>query len=117
MLRTQIETLPVWDLATIAQGRRGNPGLHALLHQRLTAPLMVLLFALLAVPLGLRVEQTRSLAAPALQGVALLFVFLLAREYATALPTESATVAGLAPWLTVLLFGSWSAYLLYRTPT
>lgn len=116
MLRAQLETLPVWTLAKYAGGRRDSPGLQSLVHQRLSAPLLVLLFALLAVPLGLRVEQTRSLAGPALQGVALLFVFLLAREYTTTL-TANPLLAAAAPWTVLLLFGTWGAVSLYRTPT
>ena len=46
-------------------GDRGSARLQSLLHQRLTSPLLTVLFALIAVPLGLRVERTGNLAIPA----------------------------------------------------
>jgi len=116
MLRAQLETLPVWDLAN-ASAVNESPALLGVLHHRLTAPLSVLLFALLAVPLGLSVERTRSMATPALRGVGLLFLFLLAREYSTTLAEDSAQLAALTPWMIVLLFGAVGAVSLYRTPT
>ena len=65
----------------------------ALLHERVSEPLTSLLFALLAIPLGLRAERTRSLALPALQGVALVFAFIMVREYGGTLATEGVTSA------------------------
>ncbi|MBW2243178.1 MAG: LptF/LptG family permease [Deltaproteobacteria bacterium] len=109
--------LVVLPLATLAGyvgdvlDEGGNPGrARALLHSRLTIPFLVILFALLAVPLGLSVEQTRSLAMPALQGVGLLFVFLILREYSASFGARGELSAALAPWLTLLIFfalGGW----------
>ena len=78
---------------------------------------MVLVFALLAVPLGLRVERTRSLALPALQGVTLLFLFLLAREYGASFGAAGAVSAVVAPWSTLLVFAGLGATLLARADT
>lgn len=114
LLRARVGTVPVWTLLEYARAT-GIPRVQSVLHQRLTAPLLVLLFALLAVPLGLRVERTRSLALPALQGVSLLFVFLLMREYAASFGANGGTLSAiLAPWLVVTLFAGVGATLLAR---
>lgn len=116
LLRARVGTVPVWKLFEYARAT-GVPRVRSVLHQRLTAPLLVLLFALLAVPLGLRVERTRSLALPALQGVTLLFFFLLAREYAASFGAGGPISAVLAPWSTLLVFTGLGATLLARTDT
>jgi LPS export ABC transporter permease LptG len=116
LLRARVGTVPVWTLLEYVHAT-GVPRVIAVLHQRLTAPLLVLVFALLAVPLGLRVERTRSLALPALQGVTLLFVFLLAREYAASFGAADPVSAVLAPWITLLVFAGLGATLLARADT
>jgi lipopolysaccharide export system permease protein len=81
-----------------------------LFHARLTDPLTVFLLALLAIPFALRVEQTKSLAIPALQGVAVLLVFWSLRSGTTLAATSGETAAALAPWLVLGLFlagGTW----------
>jgi lipopolysaccharide export LptBFGC system permease protein LptF len=85
------------------------------MHERLTRPLLVVLFALLALPLALRVEQTRSLALPALQGVILLFLFLLLREYGPNLAPGGGAVA-VAPWAVIALFMGYGTWRLLRVP-
>jgi len=95
----------------------GNPGpARSALHSRLTVPFLVILFALLAVPLALSVEQSRSLARPALQGVAVLFVFLLAREYGQGLVVHTNRAAAVVPWAIIALFFLWGTYRLRRVP-
>jgi LPS export ABC transporter permease LptG len=117
LLQAEIAALPVWTLARYVQASPQDARARALLHQRLTGPLLVLLFALLAVPLGLRVERTRSLAVPALQGVIMLFFFLLIREYAANFTAESPLAASLAPWAIVLLFAAVGGLQLSRVET
>lgn len=95
----------------------GNPGrARSVLHARLTGPLMAILFALLALPLALSVEQTRSLAMPALHGVALLFVFITAREYGANFSTGGALSAALVPWMVFGVFFAYGAWQLVRVP-
>jgi lipopolysaccharide export LptBFGC system permease protein LptF len=108
----ELAATPVWSLARYVRDQRSRGGAPdraaEVLHERLTAPLLVLLFALLAVPLGLRVEETRSLALPALEGVIVLFVFVSLRLYGGRLMPGG--LAWLAPWIVVtafLLYGSW----------
>lgn len=108
-------TLSDYVSAVLADG--GNPGrARALLHSRLTIPFLVLLFALLAIPLGLDVEQTRSLAMPALQGVGMLFVFLLVREYSASFGARGELSAALAPWATLVVFFALGGWRLSRVP-
>lgn len=85
------------------------------LHERLTRPLLVALFVLLATPLALKVEQTRSLALPVLQGVILLFLFLLLRENAANLAPRGSAVA-VMPWAAIGLFSGYGAWQLFRVP-
>jgi lipopolysaccharide export system permease protein len=117
LLQAEIAALPVWTLSRYVQASPQDARARSLLHQRLTGPLLVLLFALLAVPLALRVERTRSLALPALEGVVVLFAFLLAREYGASFAAASATAAGAAPWLIVLAFAALGALQLSRVET
>jgi lipopolysaccharide export LptBFGC system permease protein LptF len=114
LLQAEMAALPLREL--VRHARAGSdPRLAATLHQRLTAPLLVVLFVLLAVPLGLSAERTRTLARPALQGVLLLFLFLCAREYgASFLAHRGPAAAMLAPWLVLGLFALWGGWRLAR---
>ncbi len=88
----------------------------AQLHGRLAAPATVVLFALLGIPIGLRVEQTRSLTSPALQGVLVVASFYLVRTTATTLAASGLGPASLTPWLVLAAFGSTGAWLFARVP-
>lgn len=120
LLQAELAGLPVWTLAAyvrsvLASG--GDPGrAREALHERLTTPLLVIVFALLAIPLALTVEQTRSLALPALQGVILLFLLLSLREYGGALAPALAVPAVAVPWIVVGVFSGYGAWRLARTP-
>lgn len=115
--QAEMASLPVWVLARYLRDGAHDARATALLHQRLTGPLLVLLFTLLAVPLGLRAERTRTLALPALEGVALLFVFLLAREYAVSLGAKTVAAAALTPWAVVGTFFAVGAVQFARADT
>jgi lipopolysaccharide export system permease protein len=117
LLQAEISALPIWTLSRYVQASPLDARARSLLHQRLTGPLLVLLFALLAVPLALRVEQTRSLALPALEGVVVLFAFLLVREYGASFASASAAAASAAPWAILLAFAALGAFRLSRVET
>ena len=117
LLQAEIAALPIWTLSRYVQASPLDARARSLLHQRLTGPLLVLLFALLAVPLALRVEQTRSLALPALEGVVVLFAFLLFREYGASFASASAPAATVAPWAILLAFAGLGAFQLSRVET
>lgn len=120
LLQRELAALPLWELsdyvgAVLESG--GDPGrARAQLHARLTGPLLAVLFAVLALPLGLRVETTRNLALPALQGVGILFVFLLAREYGMSFSRHGALSAAIVPWTVLVVFLAWGGFQLARVP-
>lgn len=120
LLDADVQGLSIRDLQEYrAEREAGDPEARrasALLHARLTQPLSAFVFVLLAIPLGLRVERTRSLAVPALEGVALLFVFLTLREYANTLATQGVTPAAATPWALLAAFAAIGGVLLARMP-
>ena len=88
----------------------------ALLHERVAEPLASLVFVVLALPLALRVERTKSLAVPALQGVAVIFLFYMMREYGGTLATQGVTSAAGTSWAIVAIFLGAGAWQIWRTP-
>jgi lipopolysaccharide export system permease protein len=89
--------------------------LRARLQQRLAAPFTVFLFALLAIPAALQAERTRSLAAPAIQGMALLIAFSFLNQLAGMVSTRGLAVAWL-PWVVVGAFLAFGAFRAQRVP-
>jgi lipopolysaccharide export system permease protein len=120
LLRAKLASVPIGALArhVVSARRSGDaaPGAEALLAQRLSIPFMVILFALLAVPLALRVEQTQSIALPAVQAALILIVFLTAREYAPRFASLGSLAASLAPWFVLTAFFAFGAWRLARVP-
>ena len=76
----------------------------------------VLLFALLAIPLALSVERSRSIATAALLGITLLAVFYTVRTTANMFVGTGYPPAALSPWLILIAFGSYGAWQLFRVP-
>lgn len=101
--------------ATEARGSDAGPA-RAVLHSRLSAPLLALLFVLFSIPLALSVEHTRSMAVPTLQGVAVLTAFLVLREYAGGIAFRLGGPAALLPWAVVAAFAAWCVGRLVRMP-
>ncbi len=120
LLRAELATLPIGTLARHVIAARGSgdaaPGAEALLGQRLSIPFMVILFALLAVPLSLRAEQTQNIALPAVQAALILILFLTAREYVPRFATLGSLAASLAPWFVLTAFFAFGAWRLARVP-
>jgi lipopolysaccharide export system permease protein len=100
------------------RSREGEPvqRLVALLHQRLTDPLAVVLLALLGIPLGLRVEQARAFGRPAVVGIALLAGYFLLRNVGHTLAAEGVMPAATSSWGIVLAFAGIGAWQLARAP-
>jgi len=119
-----LEADPTWlssaDLRRYieAQERDGedSSGMRARLQQRLAAPFVVFLFALLAIPAALQAERTRSLAAPAIQGMAMLIVFSFMNELAGMISTRGLGSAWV-PWVVVVLFLAVGTFRAQRVPT
>jgi lipopolysaccharide export system permease protein len=114
LLEADAESLSLLGLseyidAVVREGR--NPVRYrALFHARLADPLSVLVFALLAAPLGLAVERTRSLAAAAVKGIALIAVFYTLQTSAVLFATGGVAAAVLGPWFVLgafSLYGTW----------
>ena len=89
----------------------------AIFQERLAAPLSVFLFALLAIPSALRAERTRSLATPALQGVAILVGFWFLDGIAGMVSSRGLAYGEWAPWGVVAFFLAAGLYRLRRIPT
>jgi lipopolysaccharide export system permease protein len=114
LLEAEPATLSLPNLWELISQRAGSGDdvtrFRAMLHARLSDPPIVFLLALLAVPLALGVERTKSLAVPALQGVVLLLVFWSLRSGGQVLAPTHALAAVAAPWALVLaaaVYGTW----------
>lgn len=107
----------LWELIA-DRTRNGDevPRFRAIFHDRLSSAPIVFLLALLAVPLGLRVEQTKSVAVPALYGVVLLLAFWSLRSTGQLVAPTSASAAVAIPWALVLGFAVYGAWRLARVP-
>jgi lipopolysaccharide export system permease protein len=120
LLEAEPATLPLpnlWELIT----QRSSSGddvtrFRAMFHNRLSDAPIVFLLALLAVPLGLRVEQTKSMAVPALHGVVLLLAFWSLRSSGQLVAPTHPTAAVAVPWALVLAFAAWGVWRFARIP-
>ena len=74
------------------------------LYSRFEEPLVVVLFALLAAPLGLQVARRRSFGIPALLGIAIVAAFFALRSVGTTLAGEGVISAATATGSLLLLF-------------
>jgi len=85
------------------------------LQRRFAAPVTVFLFALLAIPAALQAERTRSLAAPAIQGMGLLLGFSFLNQFA-GMVSERGLAAAWVSWVVVGGFLAFGAYRAQRVP-
>ena len=76
----------------------------------------VLLFALLAIPLALAVEQSHSLPASALYGIVILGIFYTARTMADMFAASGFATTIISPWMILTTFGGYGIWQLYRIP-
>ena len=120
MLEASAQTLSLPNLrdyiASRARDGRDIVRYRALLHSRLAEPLAVLVFALLAVPLGLAVEHTRSLATSALYGIVLISGFYVTRTTGEMFAASGFASATLSPWLNLTFFTGYGTWALLRMP-
>ena len=103
-------------IAIRANENRPTERYTSMLHARLAEPATVLVFALLALPIGLTVERTRSLAISALFGIGLLAGFRASWHVATLLGRSGFEVSAVAPWTVLGVFALLGAALLLRSP-
>lgn len=120
LLHASEHTLSLVQLiqAIMTRDRRGHDGLRyrAMLHERLAEPVSVLVFALLAIPIGLSVERTRSIAISAVYGIAVLAAFRAAWQIVTLLAHNGFAAAAIGPWLVQLAFLGLGGWLFLRAP-
>ena len=102
----------------MAQARTGRNATRyrTLYHTRLSTPLTVFLFALLAVPLGFSVGGSRSLAAAALIGIITLAAYYTARTAVELLSGKGYTWAVAGPWVILAVFSAYGVWQLRRAP-
>jgi len=89
----------------------------AMLHSRLATPWTVLLFALLAIPLGLSVERTRNMAVSVLYGLSAIALFHACWRAGSLLAHNGFELAVVAPWLVLAVFAGLDALLMARSPS
>lgn len=100
-------TLP--DLAAyLGSDPRATPSalrrVHSRLHERLSRPWLVLVFAWLAVPFALRVDARGRIAGPAIAAVVALSLFYLFQSAGQTLAQRELVPVGVTPWITIALF-------------
>jgi LPS export ABC transporter permease LptG len=121
LLEADASLLALPDLAAyieaLARSGRDTTRYRALFHARLAEPVSVLVFALLAIPLGFAVERSRSLAVAALQGLVMLAAFYVAQSTAGVFAAGGVEAAVPAPWLVLGAFGGLGAWRLLRIPS
>jgi len=114
LLEASAQTLSLPKLAAYidAQARAGRNATRyrALYHTRLSGPISVLLFALLAVPLGFAVGRSRSFAAPTLSGIVILATYYTARTAAEILAGKGFTWAAASPWVILTVFTGYGVW-------
>jgi lipopolysaccharide export system permease protein len=120
MLEASAQMLSLPSLAAyidtqVRAGRNATRYL-TLYHTRLSGPLAVLLFALLAVPLGFSVGQSRSFAASTLSGIITLATYFTARTAAETLAGRGLPWAAASPWVILAAFTCYGVWQLHRIP-
>jgi LPS export ABC transporter permease LptG len=96
-------------------GSRANRRrLHALLHHRISEPMLVVLFTLLAMPLAFRVTPGSSLAPASIFAIVTLSAFFLLRSLAGSLADEGLLSGPVAVWTLISAFALWGSFGLAR---
>jgi len=89
--------------------------LRTLLQHRLSEPLLIVLFTLLAVPPALRVRPGGNLAPRALAAAGTISAFSVLRSHGSSLANEAILPPLVAPWSILLLFSLYGSWALWRT--
>jgi lipopolysaccharide export system permease protein len=120
LLEAGAQTLSLLELGEYIRARsdegHDTARYREMLYARLADPLAVLVFAFLAIPLGLAVEQRRSLAAAAVVGIAILGLFYTARTTASVIAAGGLGAAAFGPWLVLAAFAGFGAVRFARAP-
>lgn len=120
LLQANASNLPLPRLrdyiAAITEAGRDPTRYRALFHSRLADPFTVLVFALLAIPLGLAVERSRSLATAAVRGIGILGVFYTLQTTAAIVASGGVAAAVPVPWILLAAFSIWGIWRFARVP-
>ena len=114
--------LPIWDLRRYLAGHPTETPtelrqIQGRYHKRLASPWLVLVFAWLAVPLALRVDERGRIAGPAIAGVATLALYFVAESAGQTLAQQELISIGIAPWIVMATFSIGAGgLLLFRRP-
>jgi len=114
LLNADAGTLSLGDLLEFieglaAEGRDTTPFL-ATYNARLTAPLTVLLFAFLAIPLGLSVERNQSVAASATRALAVAGAYHLLRSLTGFAVSQDFGLGAITPWILFAIFACYGVW-------
>ena len=90
--------------------------IRARFHERLASPWLVLVFAWLAIPFALRVDERGHIAGPAVAAVVTIALFFVLQSVGQTLAREEVLPVGWTPWATMALFGSAAALFLRTGP-
>lgn len=120
LLDDSAKTLSLSDLheyvAVAIRDGRDAEKYRAMFHSRLADPVSVLLFALLAIPLALAVERTRSLATSALIGIITIGIYYTVRTTIDVFAAGGVSAAFAGPWLNLAVFFGYGGIQLARVP-
>ena len=114
--------LPIWDLRRYLAGHPTETPtelrqIQGRYHERLASPWLVLVFAWLAVPFALRVDERGRIAGPAIAGVVTLALYFVAESAGQTLAQQELISVGIAPWIVMATFSiSAGGLLLFRRP-
>ena len=109
LLRRYLETRPAGETSSRLRRHEGR------YHERLSSPWLLLVFAVFAVPFGLRVGRDGRFARPAIEGVSGVAVYFLLRSAGEALAQEELFPVGVTPWMMIGVSIAGSAWLLRRS--
>lgn len=120
LLDATASTLSLFELRQYIEARKRQGAdvtrFRSLESMRLSEPFTLLLFVLLAIPLGFRVEDWKSLAAPALQGLGLVALYLFTRNLGATLASQGVAPAFATPWIVLAVFLGLGTWQLLRVP-
>lgn len=104
-------------IAAMIRDGRDAVRYEAMFQARLADPLTVLVFALLALPIGLGVERSRSLANAAVRGVVTLALYYGLLTTSSVVANSGVAAAIPMPWILLGSFGAWGVWRLARVPS
>ena len=122
LLGAEPTLLPLASLARYlkaqpADSSRSYRRLANLYHERLSQPWLVLLFAFMALPFGLRVDATGRIIPPAVAAACVVGLFFFLRSAGVALSQQEILPVGLSQWYSIGVFAVLAAIALRRTAT